>query len=196
MRLYSLSLLTLLVACSSSSSPSSSGGGGDASVASSNDGGSTPATSDASATEDASTAQGFRVTAATNAALVGGYDIKLDAFVNGAETAYNGSLPLEPTPAAAKPRIEMEIVTDAPGAIKRAHFWSYDAAGTAPDKFYGCDGSAALPCVGVTVDATKKIVSFASVTWKEVTPDLTGRAPDTVVSSGGTVTLAGDAAVN
>jgi hypothetical protein len=151
---------------------------------------------DAGPTPDPTTSTGFRVTAATNAALVGAYALRLDAFPNGATTGYNGSFPEDSlTGASGKARIEMEVVTDASNAVTRAHFWSYDASGTNPEKFYGCDGTATLPCTGVTVDTAKKVVGFASVTWKEVTADLTGAGPDQVTAGGGTVTLAGDAIV-
>lgn len=190
------------VACTSSSgdTPSTPSGGDGGSA----DAGASPADAGASSPADASTTDapaeaaataGFQVTNATNTALVGAYDLQLDKFVNGAETAYNGALPETPQPGASKPRIEMEVVTDDANKVKRAHFWNYDASGSSVDKTYGCDGSATLPCTGVTVDPVKKVVSFASVTWKEVTPDLTGATPDVVVNGGGTVTLAGDVTV-
>lgn len=190
-RLSSFALLcsSCVLACTSSSSDSSPA---DAGAAASD----AAAPQDAGPSPDPTASTGFRVTAATNASLVGAYALRLDAFVNGASTAYNGSFPEDAlTGASGKARIEMEVVTDASNAVKRAHFWSYDATGSSPDKFYGCDGTASLPCAGVTVDAAKKVVSFATVTWKEVTPDLTGASADQVTAGGGTVTLAGDAAV-
>lgn len=198
-------MLLAIVACDDSTDDTTPGGaidaGGADGSAASNDSGSTPTDSGAEgaaaadASSDAGAEGGFHVTAATNAALVGAYALKLDAFVNGAETAYNGADPEAPAAGATKPRVEMEVVTDASNQVKRAHFWNYDASGTTVDKTYGCDGTATLPCSGFSVDTTKKVVSFAAVVWKEVTPDLTGQSPDTVVGGGGTVTLDGDVVI-
>lgn len=181
-----------LAACSSSDSPASSGSPADdagADAATTNDAASETAT-------DAPASGGFEVTAATNTALVGSYALVVDRFENAGDVAYNGAFPEMPDATSAKPRVEMEVVTaGAGGAIKRAHFWSYDATGMSPDKFYGCDQSADRPCTGITIDDPGKKLSFASVTWVEVTPDLTGATSDTAVSGGGSVTLAGDVTV-
>jgi hypothetical protein len=146
--------------------------------------------------KDASAQDGLVVSAATNVALDGIYALVVARFANGGDVAFNGALPDVPVPGSTVPRIELEVVTDAAtSAIKRAHLWGYDAAGSAPDKFYGCDGSAALPCSGIAVDAANKKVTFASVVWKEVTADPTGATPDVVVAGAGSVTLGGFAVI-
>ena len=183
-------LALLLAACTSSNAGSTGSPDAGATADAASDGGTT--VSDAGADPDATAQGGLVVSAATSAKLNGSYALFVDRIVDGAGVAYNGSLPELPDPAATKPRIEVEVVTDgATGKVKRAHFWNYDAAGSTPEKFFGCDGTTALPCAGIAVDDASKKVTFSAVVWKEVTADLTGAAPDVVVAGGGSVTLNG-----
>lgn len=151
---------------------------------------------DAGSKPDASPAS-FVISKASVTELDSSYPLILFKLNNGAETAYNGAYPDNPAGNLVPPRIEMEIVIDtATMKIKRAHIWDYDqVTGMNVDKTWGCDQSVTLPCTGITIDDANKKITFASVTWKEVTPDLAGMMPDTVVVGGGSLTMDGYATI-
>jgi len=136
-------------------------------------------------TGGAASSKGLTISAATVASLDGTYDIQVGrAMGAGTGLAYNGNF---------NGKIEIEIDTDAGGAVLGAHVWNYTgpASSPMPDKFYGCDGKATA-CTGVTVDTTTNVITLGDVTWPEVSVvSFDGSTPDTLVPGGGKVTVAG-----
>ncbi|MFO0668955.1 MAG: hypothetical protein U0235_04895 [Polyangiaceae bacterium] len=178
------SVFVFAAGCSSSSSssgtpatPASDGGAAD--------GGGTPPSSDAGATpQDASTTPttGLTLSDATVTTINGNYPIEVFRITNGSSLAFSGNF---------DGKIEIEIDTDAAGAVKAAHVWSYKgtAPNLEPDKFYGCDGKATA-CTGVSVNTTTNVITITGVVWPEVTsPSFDGSGADTLVPSGAKVTV-------
>lgn len=132
-----------------------------------------------------SLSDGLTITQATNTTLNGKYALQLSSYPsNGGGNAFNGNF---------NNQVEMEVDTNAAGAVIEAHFWNYVGSGVAavPDKTYGCDGGKTTVCTGVVIDVGAKTITLQTVTWPEVNqPHFDGSA-DTKTPGGATVTLAG-----
>jgi hypothetical protein len=169
----------LLVACGNGTSTgtSTSTGTGGAGTGGAGTGG--------AGTGGSAPSKGLTISAATMASLNGTYDLQLVRTTGtGTGLAYNGNF---------MGKIEMEIDTDAAGAVLAAHVWDYTGPASSPvlDKFYGCD-SKATACTGVTVDVTTNVITLGSVTWPEVSMvSFDPAVPDTLATGGGKVTVSG-----
>jgi hypothetical protein len=181
--LLSATLALVLAACSSSSSTgSTSSSSGGSSGTPPVDGG-TPTDSGTVTTPT----KGLTISNATVASLDGTYDIQVVrlAAPSGGGFGFNGNF---------DSKVEIEIDTDASGAVLAAHFWNYQgtAPNLSPDKYYGCDQKA-TPCTGVKVDIATNIITLSGPTWPEVTsPSFDGSAADVLVSGGAKVTVSGE----
>lgn len=180
---FSFSTLTLL-ACSSTtgtSTPAAGDSGPTAEASTTPDAG-----TDSSRAPETSvpTGKGLILSNATVASLDGTYDIQVTRVTTAGGLAFNGNF---------DGKIELEIDTDASGAVKAAHVWNYTGTGmnAAPDKFYGCDAKA-TSCAGVTVDVATNVITLGGVVWPEVnSPSFDSSVPDVLVAGGGKVTVSG-----